>query len=77
MQSPQAESSKHARVAHKKPVQSESEDEASIAHASDAGGATDIEMEDFATAEDAYASTKAMGDQDRKVSACYRASYLP
>lgn len=44
-------------------------DEASIAHASDVGGDADVEMEDSLTAEDAYASTKAMGDQDRKVSA--------
>jgi len=66
---PQADSSKRARIARKKPVPSESEDEASIAHASDAGGDTDVEMEDSVTAEDAYALTKAMGDQDRKVSA--------
>src|ERR1700678_758544 len=66
----QTESSKRARVACKKPAQSESEDEASIAHcASDVGGDTDVEMEDSITAEDAYALTKAMGDQDRKVSA--------
>ena len=32
-----------------------------------AGGDTDVEMGDSITAEDAYASTKAMGDQDRKV----------
>ena len=65
----QTESSKRARVARKKPAQSESEDEASIAHcASDVGGDTDVEMEDSIT-EDAYALTKAMGDQDRKVSA--------
>jgi len=65
----QAESSKRARIARKKPVQSESEDEASITHASDAGGDTDVEMEDSITAEDAYALTKAMGDQGHKVSA--------
>jgi hypothetical protein len=78
---PQAESSKRARVANKKPVQSESEDEASINHdASDVGGDTDVEMEDSVAAdsEDAYASTKAMGDQDRKVSAHYpRPAALP
>ena len=118
----QAESSKCARIACKKPVQSESKDEASIAHASNvgnslallahqyvclawmfcmyifrrflimigtrlpqsslhpfpestwistsnAGGDTDVEMEDSTTAKDTYALTKAMGDQDRKVSA--------
>ena len=68
---PQAESSKRARITHKKPVQSESEDEASIAQASDVGGDTDVEMEDSLTAKDAYTSTKAMGDQDRKVCALY------
>jgi hypothetical protein len=72
---PQAESSKRAHVAPKKPVHPESEDESSVVHASDAGGDTDVKMEDSnsesITAEDAYASTKAMGDQDRKVSALY------
>ena len=64
-------SSKRACIAHNKAVQSESEDEASITHASDVGGDTDVEMEDSdpIIAEDAYALTKAMGDQDRKVSA--------
>lgn len=65
----QAESSKRARITGKKPVQFESEDEASITHDSDVGGNTDVEMEDSITAEDAYTLTKAMGDQDRKVSA--------
>src|SRR5271168_3152618 len=68
----QTESSKCARIARKKPAQSESEDEASIAHcasSSDVGGDTNVEMEDSITAEDAHALTKAMGDQDRKVSA--------
>ena len=65
------ESSKRAHIAHKA-VQSESEDEASITHASDdVGGDTDVEMEDSdpIIAEDTYALTKAMGDQDCKVSA--------
>ena len=71
-------SSKCARIARNKAVQSESEDKASITHASDVssdtasdvGGNTDVEMEDSdpIIAEDAYALTKAMGDQDRKVS---------
>lgn len=68
---PQIESSKRARIARKKLVQSESEDEASISHASDVEGDTDVDMVDSISAEDAYASTKAMGDQDRKVSALY------
>jgi len=47
----------------------DSEDEASAPHGSDAGIDTDVEMDDPITAENAYASTKAMGDQDHKVSA--------
>jgi len=40
-------------------------DEGTAAHASDGGGGdTDVDMGDPAAAEDAYASTKAMGDQD-------------
>jgi hypothetical protein len=70
-----AETSKRARIARKKAESesdpedsdaSESEDEASAIHASNAGADTDVEM-DSITAEDAYALTKAMGDQDRKV----------
>ena len=38
-----------------------------MVHASDAGGDTDVDMGDTVTAEDAYALTKSLGDQDRKV----------
>jgi len=78
---PHPEPSKRARIARKK-AESEfededgSEDEASATHASDAGGDTDVEMGDSITAEDAYASTKAMGDQDRKVTSFDSASVL-
>jgi hypothetical protein len=74
---------KRARVARKRVVESEIDDEeddeegddhaddnAVTTHASDAGGGdTDVEMGDPVTVEDAYASTKVMGDQDRKVCA--------
>ena len=63
----QAESSKCPRAARKQVIQSESEDESSVVHASDAGGDTDVDMGDAVTAEDAYASTKSLGDQDCKV----------
>ena len=75
---------KRVRVAHNRVVESEMEDEgeeeednnnnnnkddlAVTTHASDGGGDTDVEMEDMVAAESAYASTKVMGDQDRKVS---------
>ena len=76
---PHAETSKRARIARKKAEsesEDESEDEASATHTPDAGGDTDVDMEDSITAEDAYASTKAMGDQDRKVSALDSTSVL-
>ena len=57
---PRAESSKRARGARKKVVESDSEDKTSAPHVSDAGIDTDVEMEDSITAEDAYALTKAM-----------------
>jgi len=73
---------KRVCVAHNRVVESEMEDEgeeeednnnnkddlAVTTHASDGGGDTDVEMEDMVAAESAYASTKVMGDQDRKVS---------
>jgi hypothetical protein len=46
----------------------EEDDDVVNTHASDAGGGdTDVEMGELVTAEDAYALTKVMGDQDRKV----------
>jgi hypothetical protein len=65
---PHAESSKCAHSACKKVVESDLEDEASTPHVSNAGTDTDVEMEDSITAENAYALTKVMGDQDHKVS---------
>ena len=77
----QAESSKRARIARKNPIQSQSEDEASITHASESdasvGGDTDVEMEDSdsVNAKGAYELTKAMGDQDRKVIVTHHPNY--
>jgi hypothetical protein len=46
------------------------DDNAVTTHASDAGGGdTNVEMGDPVTVEDAYASTKVMGDHDQKVCA--------
>ena len=77
----QAESSKHAHIACKNPIQSQSEDEASITHASEsdasAGGDTDVEMEDSdsVNAKGTYELTKAMGDQDHKVIVAHHPNY--
>ena len=71
------ESSKRPRIAHKQVIEYESEDEASMT-SSNAGVDTDVEIEDepisagmgdLINAEECYASTKVMGEQDRKVSA--------
>ena len=78
---------KRARVACKTVVENDDDDEGDnqddneAATTPDAGGNTDVEMGELVAAEDAYASTKVMGDQDQKISvlnviSCFACSIL-